>query len=470
MSQTGGSLPPSPIAVDNYSIIPHPTAPKPRVLLMPDEQGWTLPRWIWPLDRRGHPFWQEVDGVNRLLRERLGLDATTLRCVHAGYNPQRGRRERVYEIAPRTPAWTAPPLGRWLDRAGVDDRARAAPAHRALLDRWFAEATDPDARRRRPPWAHRGWLAAATAWLDAQLARLGLAATAPPEQLRTWERSCLLRARTAAGPVYFKAVPAMFAHEPALTAALSRWFPGEAPTVLALDADRGWLLTADFGGAGLDGVPDLERWMAALRRFAELQIAAVDRAGALHALGCPAQPVTDLPAGLDALLADRAATLPGEPGGLTEQQVTRLHALAPRLRAHCRDLARSPIPATLEHGDLWASNVIATTAGYLYFDWSDSALSHPFFSPFLFLMDAEQTFPAGAAARPHLRDAYLAPWSAYAPREDLATTFALAQQLAPLHYAVKSHRDILPHIGAKWQLSAAVPFYLGLLLAREATR
>lgn len=338
------------------------------------------------------------------------------------------------------------------------------PTHRALLDRWFAEAGDAVVVARRPPWYRPGWFAEATAWLAAQLARLGLAIIAPPEQLRSWERSCLLRMLTADGWVYLKAVPEMFAHEPLLTHALARAYPGEVPTLLAHDDTRRLMVMADFGGVGLDRVREAGRWAAALRRFAEIQIGCIPRAAALRALGCPARPVGALSAALDALLADTAALLPGAPGGLTAAEIGALRALAPHLASWCEELTRATVPETLEHGDFWAGNVAATVARYVYFDWSDSALTHPFFSLALFLADASRAFPDDPDIGVHLRDAYLAPWVAHTRREDLGRVFELAQRVAPLHHAVAYHREILPAMAARWEMERMVPGYLRMLL------
>ena len=54
----------------------------------------------------------------------------------------------------------------------------------------------------------------------------------------------------------------------------------------------------------------------------------------------------------------------------------------------------------------------------------------------------------------------------YAPRERLRHAFELAQTLAPLHYATTYHRDILPHVAAKWQMERMLPGYVRMLLKR----
>lgn len=221
---------------------------------------------------------------------------------------------------------------------------------------------------------------------------------------------------------------------------------------------------ADFGGVSLARVREAGCWATALRRFAEIQIACIPRVAALRALGCPARPVHALPTALDALLAGTAVLLPRPSGGLTAEEIDVLRARVPHLALWCAELAHAPVPETLEHGDFWAGNVAATAAGYVYFDWSDSAIAHPFFSLALFLADAARTFPDDPGIKARLRDAYLAPWVAFAPRDELVRVFALAQRVALLHHAITYHRDILPGMDARWEMERMVPFYLRMLL------
>jgi hypothetical protein len=50
-----------------------------------------------------------------------------------------------------------------------------------------------------------------------------------------------------------------------------------------------------------------------------------------------------------------------------------------------------------------------------------------------------------------LRDAYLARWATVAPPDELLHLFDLGRRLAPLHYALMYHADILPTMSAPWE-------------------
>src|SRR5258708_17902063 len=99
------------------------------------------------------------------------------------------------------------------------------------------------------------------------------------EQLHARVWSTVLRVRTEAGLVYFKAVAApLYAFEPDVTRALADLLPANLPRVLAVDEARHWMLLADSGTAlrgALQTTGDTSAFEAMLVRFAPLQIATV---------------------------------------------------------------------------------------------------------------------------------------------------------------------------------------------------
>jgi len=297
------------------------------------------------------------------------------------------------------------------------------------------------------------------------LSLAGMPPTGPAEQLRSWQRSAILRLPTAEGPVYLKAVPPIFAHEPALTAALAAADPARFPRPVAVDPARGWLLMRELQGPTLDTrCDDVELWEEALAAFAEVQIASVAHLPALRAAGVPERPLATLAARLAPLLADPDAGMPASPAGLSADERRRLHGLAARLEDLIERLAAYKLPAALEHGDFWAGQVVVTRAGFAFLDWSDSSISHPFFSLLLFLVEIEDFFPHLAGVRERLRDAYLRPWAALLPAGDLVAAFELAQPLAALHHATTYYGVVLPNIELKWEMELMLPFYLKMAL------
>jgi hypothetical protein len=133
------------------------------------------------------------------------------------------------------PSWQPRSNGRWADRAELDELA--LPEQRALLDAELAEAESGLVPELRAPWCRIGWLDAATAWIEAQLAAHGTPLIGELDQVANWGLSCILRGHTAAGAVYFKAAATLplFVNEPVIVAALARRYPDHIPTPLSLE-------------------------------------------------------------------------------------------------------------------------------------------------------------------------------------------------------------------------------------------
>jgi phage tail protein X len=136
-----------------------------------------------------------------------------------------------------------------VGRQTLADLPLAMPEHLSVLDACLAEITCGAISDLRPPWARVGWFATAESWILEQLDRLDAILIAPIVQVRSWSISCILRARTISGDVYFKASSsqALFAHEAALVQALATLYPDHLPTPLAVDQVQEWMLLADFG-------------------------------------------------------------------------------------------------------------------------------------------------------------------------------------------------------------------------------
>jgi hypothetical protein len=441
-------------------LLPHPL--ESRLLLMHGHGEWRLPEWE---DGTPHP-WQVTAHVNRAVAARFGMETSVLRCVRDHVDPVSNRSTRVYELDNHSAPHDMVPATTWIGRGELDMLTIADPEVRELISDWFNRDAG-DAALRGPAWHQRGWYVEALAWAIARLREIGVTAHGTPEQLRAWERSFLMRIPTDAGSFYFKAAPAMFGHEPVLMEWLAARYPENFPEVLAVDAARGWFLQQEARGAALplNEVREEEEWYRAVRRLAEIQVDTAGQTAELRRLGCPHRGLEILARRIPKLCADAGAMLLGEPAGLNRSQIERVASLAPTLLTLCEELASYDLPDALEHGDLWANNVLSTLAGPVYLDWSDSSLSHPFFSLSQLMTEAVRLLPASSReSRRQLRDSYLAPWSQVKPQETLTRAFEIARVLAPVHLAATVHAELLPAAGYRWELESAVPEYLRLAL------
>ncbi len=57
--------------------------------------------------------------------------------------------------------------------------------------------------------------------------------------------------------------------------------------------------------------------------------------------------------------------------------IDRVAAMRPTYRGWCERLAASPVPASIDHNDLHAWNILA---GERFYDWGDAVVAHPFAS------------------------------------------------------------------------------------------
>jgi hypothetical protein len=420
-----------------YCLISQPSAG--RVLLLRTAEGWTLPA----VEHGDDWFAHEACTVARDLGQRLGTHLTALREIQeAGL--------RLCELESHGEPGRLPPGARWVKEGQARSLLLAPPGQRALLQSWFRQK----ARRRPPltraPWERRGWYAEACAWIGEQLARLGLMPRAPVEQFKTaWACSCILRVPTTTGDLYFKAVYARPPREAAIIGELARRWPRHVPHLRAVDHARGWMLADVFGSRCLGGL-SLRRWGNAIRLFGRLQSACSEDLQVWSDMGCPDRRPEILVGSLEEILEDPILEQSDPQDRLTTRERKQLVARRACLRRECRDLADSGVPVSLVQQDFRDGNIAICDRTYLFYDWSDTVLSHPFFSACRFL-----EFVPTTRDRPHpgrrlpttirhggLRDAYLDSWTAYGSPDRLREVFQAAQRLNPLYQAVRWHQEL----------------------------
>jgi Phosphotransferase enzyme family len=231
--------------------------------------------------------------------------------------------------------------------------------------------------------------------------------------VRPWGTA--LRAPTPAGDVWFKACIPSMRFEVALVGVLARERPDAVPELVAIDADRGWMLMGDGRERMREVVAregSLARWLGVMPVYAGLQVDLAPFADELVAVGTPDHRLAVLPAKAAAIpeLADNAATI----------------------EELCARLAAFGIPETIQHDDLHDGNVFVRDGRPLIFDWGDACVGHPFLSMSVALEgqiawgvdDVE-----GSEDVTPYRDAYLAPFERYAPRPRLEDALAIALRL-----------------------------------------
>ena len=350
------------------------------------------------------------------LRDLVHEDVVVLRDVRLGPAPEEGD-SIAYLTEPVRGAGTV--RGRWWAQSDLPAITLVDGRDRAALETWFA-GEEPASLQ---PWQREGWFDEAVAWIHEVLDGVS-----EVRQYASWCNSCVLRVTHADGRAWFKAVHAHWAREPAISAMLAELLPGRTPEVLAIEAERGWMLLGDLGGEPADLLPVHER-LGALDAMGEVHRAALPVTDALLRGGCPDRRPAVLATQIAALAAEETGPVPDDLRG-------RLRAAVPRLQELCTRLGSAGVPPTLVHGDLHAGNVMRTDGGFVVFDWSDACLADPFVDVLMFLTRLTDD----AELRASVRDRYLDGWSGL-PRSDAVAYAELAEPLAAMHHAI-TYRDI----------------------------
>jgi hypothetical protein len=220
----------------------------------------------------------------------------------------------------------------------------------------------------------RGWWDEATAWVDARLADAGRARTGDVEPKEHWGVSAVARVPATGGALWLKAVPPIFAREPAVLEVLGGRLPGLVPVVFARGDETGGgsRFLTEHAGPVPDDVDDsdLPR-LASL--IADVQVRTLDLLPQLAGAGCADRS----PARLAAELA-RMAEDGFEIDLLKADERAVLSGLVPEISDRLRALSDGPLPTVLVHGDFHAWNVVRA-AGWSHgeavvIDWTDAAI------------------------------------------------------------------------------------------------
>lgn len=295
------------------------------------------------------------------------------------------------------------------------------------------------------PWEEPGWFEQATAWIYDQLAAHGWHSLGPVELVRLRPWSAFARVATNNGIAYFKA-PAPPYYEVGLTQALARWRPDCIARLLAVDLNRGWLLSADAGPTLYDaspGVNQLAHWLKLLPLCVELQLEMAAHVPEILVLGLFDRRLAHLPRLYNELMEGHENLRIGLEPGLTPAEYMCLRELRPWVANACAQLASVGLPETLVHEEVHSSNVLLNGDRFIFIDWSEAIIGHPFF---MLLVTIRATAARLELAEDgpemiRLRDAYLEPWTAFATRKTLSTAFTVANRLSMANRALSWHHS-----------------------------
>ena len=313
------------------------------------------------------------------------------------------------------------------------------------------------------------WRAEVEAWIEERLAEHGRRVEGR-EQLFAAPWSTVLRVATDRGPAWFKANVSALAHEARVTAVLAEVRPELLPEVLAADEQRGWMLLEDAGDRLRELELDHEIWLELLPLYAELQMAAAPHVDRLLDAGAPDRRLAALPQLFAELAADDAALRPDAEDALAEEQVEQVRALGPHVADWCAELVALGIPPSIQHDDLQDGQVFRRDGSWRFIDWGDASVAHPFFTLHVTLRVLCYRLglpddPLGSGIERY-RAAYLEPWTALAPREELEAALPAALLVGGVGRAIAWRELLAETPSPEW--ADAVPGHLRYVLGRLA--
>lgn len=219
-----------------------------------------------------------------------------------------------------------------------------------------------------------GWLDEAHAWLNERAEESGHVLAGPIQQPRVRPWSTQLVVPTDRGRLWFKANCPSMAFEPALHELLSHLAPDQVAAPLAIDAERGWMLTEHRGETlGDTREPTLADWRGVLLATARLQRRLADQRDAVLATGVPDCAPGTVPDRFDAVLERLRSVPAGHPSFVDAGTAERLAARRGELVDAVARLASSAIPVTVQHGDVHPWNAFADLR---VFDFGDLQWAH----------------------------------------------------------------------------------------------
>lgn len=322
-------------------------------------------------------------------------------------------------------------------------------------------------------WTSRQWQTGVRSWIGEQLAQRGIRVSGELEQthVRLWATA--MRVPTTDGTMWFKANEPSRRFEAPLLSLLAAVHPAQVAEPIAIDVSRGWLLTRDAGTRLREyavGDNQLSCWEELLPQYAELQQELAPLSVELLAMGIPDLGLALLPGLLRRLADDTGVLCDAIEEALTMREHRRLVDGLGEFAALCAELAAVGIPETLQHDDLHDGNLFVRDGSFVFFDWGDACLSHPFHTLVVTLRALAHRLglEAGSSEILRLRDAYLEPWGDYGSRDQLRAAAELSRRTGTIQRAIAWYRYIeqLPAAYAAEEIPS-VPYGIRLYLNDE---
>ncbi|WP_371189526.1 phosphotransferase [Thalassotalea maritima] len=275
-------------------------------------------------------------------------------------------------------------------------------------------------------WDSPEWIESAQTWVNENLKQRGVEPVGNLTKVSGWALGQIFKQNTKDGFYFFKATAflPLFSNESLLCLKLAELTPEYVPNTICCSESEQWMISRDFGG-GLPEGADITLWVEAFKTFAQLQKLSFNHINELIENGCLQREIHDIPKQLDEILSDN-----GIVRHLPEQFKIKRREIIFKVKQSVEALAKFNIPNTLVHGDLHIENIAKIGDRFLFFDWSDACISHPFIDgTYIFRM------PEGKD-KDIIVNTYLSQWSNLYKLEDLKSAWKQAELVCYTHQAI----------------------------------
>jgi Ser/Thr protein kinase RdoA (MazF antagonist) len=229
---------------------------------------------------------------------------------------------------------------------------------------------------------------------------------------------------------------------------MARIAPDHVVVPIAVEPQRGWLLTPDQGPTlrSLE-VTDEGLWCRFVAEFGDLQVRLAPYGDELTRTGLPSMRPADVP---DYVRSEvhRMTNLPADdPEHMDSERAAEVADSFELLSRDADSPRNGPVPLSLDHNDLHHNNAFVPSGdrvGFRFFDFGDAVWAHPFSSLLIPLNVLGEQWKTGYDD-PRLRRvvyAYVEVWSDRAGRAELRELVTPAVRFGRVHRA-ESYRRLL---------------------------
>ena len=410
-----------------------------RIAVIPNGKGFSLPIFTSNDDVR----FNTVSGINSAVMSTWKMPVTVSRCLAAGENG----RPAIFALHNYDENSSLPAEAKWVEVSQLKQLSFKTEEQRLSVLDWLSSEEDDSWRK--VPWSSPDWFARATKWIEESVQRSGATVIGAPVQVRVWAISCVLRISTSAGLLYFKASPDFWGHEAILARYMADTFPQYMVDVTDIEPHQHWMLTKEWAGSPPQS---REEWYKVLQVLRAIQEHCKDRLKEIVSLGCADRRLEKLPMLLQPVLDELKQPEMRKLYGVNEEESEELARRLRSLPQLCHKLQQHSIPDSLVHGDLWGSNIIIqdTFSGKspVIFDWTDAAISHPFFDIYCAV-----TSEKDEAIRNSARQAHIDVWSEVLPNRAVTEALECSERVAPYYYLLAYRNvELNTPVQSRWEL------------------